>query len=197
VATIFFFVIFNAYLGLLPFMGVIGWGHTLTYSTPFFGDQTGFVINTPLFRPANTDINLPLALALISFIAVETWGIKSLGFFSYLGKFIKIKAFSHGMKGLFKGKFMDFIVGIIEFFIGFIELILEFMRMLSFTFRLFGNMTAGEVLLLMIAFLIPLLAPIPFYGLELLVGFIQALVFAGLTLGFAMIAVMPHEEEEH
>ena len=101
----------------------------------------------------------------------------------------------HGFKGLFKGKVMDLLIAVIESFVGFIELILEFMRMVSFTFRLFGNMTAGEVLLMMMAFLIPLLVAIPFYMLELLVGFIQGLVFAGLTLGFAMIAVAPHEEE--
>jgi len=195
VATIFFFVIMNAYLALIPVFNVIGWGHEVNYDTAFFGEQSGFVVTTTLFRSANTDVNLPLALAIVSFIAVEFWGFSALGFRHYLGKFIKIGPLMHGFKGLLKGKVMDLMIAVIEAFVGFIELILEFMRMVSFTFRLFGNMTAGEVLLMMMAFLIPLLVAVPFYGLELLVGFIQGLVFAGLTLGFAMIAVAPHEEE--
>lgn len=193
VATIFFFVITNAYLGLLPINNVIGWGHSTVYSTPFFGDQEGFVIGTTLLRPANTDVNLPLALAILSFISVELWGIRSVGFFSYVGKFIKIKPL---FKSLASGKPMQMVTSFIEAFVGGIELLTEFIRLVSFTFRLFGNMTAGEVLLMMMAFLFPLVAAVPFYGLELLVGFIQALVFAGLTLGFAMIAVAPHEHEE-
>ncbi|MBM3131620.1 MAG: F0F1 ATP synthase subunit A [Chloroflexi bacterium] len=193
VATIFFFVITNAYLALFPIYNVIGWGHSTTYSTPFFGDQEGFVVTTTLLRSANTDVNLPLALAILSFCAVEFWGIRSVGFFAYAGKFIKIKPV---FKSLASGKPMNMVTSVIEAFVGGIELLTEFIRLVSFTFRLFGNMTAGEVLLMMMAFLLPLVAAVPFYGLELLVGFIQALVFAGLTLGFAMIAVTPHEHEE-
>lgn len=194
VATIFFFVIFNAYLALVPIFNVIGWGHELTYETAFFPEQTGHVVTTTLLRSANTDVNLPLALAIVSFIAVEFWGIRSVGFFSYLGKFIKVKPV---LKSIAKGKPMDIFTAVMEAFVGAIEMVTEFIRLVSFTFRLFGNMTAGEVLLLMMAFLIPTVVPVLFYGLELLVGFIQAMIFAGLTLGFAMIAVMPHEEEEH
>lgn len=193
VATIFFFVITNAYLALFPFFNVIGWGHTMTYETPFFGDQEGFVVTTQLFRSANTDVNLPLALAIISFFAVEYWGIRSVGIGAYIGKFIKIKPV---FKSIFSRKPMNMVTAFVEAFVGFIELLTEIMRLVSFTFRLFGNMTAGEVLLMMMGFLLPFLVAVPFYGLELLVGFIQALVFAGLTLGFAMIAVMPHEHEE-
>ncbi|MFO8009210.1 MAG: F0F1 ATP synthase subunit A [Dehalococcoidia bacterium] len=194
VATIFFFVVTNAYLALFPIFNVIGWGHDTAYQTPFFGVQDGFVVTTTLFRSANTDVNLPLALAIVSFISVEFWGIRSVGFFSYLGKFIKIKPV---LKGFASGKPMQMFTAVMEAFVGGIELITEFIRLVSFTFRLFGNMTAGEVLLMMMAFLLPLVAAVPFYLLELLVGFIQAMIFAGLTLGFAMIAVMPHEEEEH
>jgi F-type H+-transporting ATPase subunit a len=192
VATIFIFVITNAYLALFPLFNVIGWGHNITYETPFFGEQSGFAVTTPLFRSANTDVNLPLALALMSFIFVEFWGISSLGFRHYVGKFIRIKP-------VFKsfGKPMEMMMAFIQAFVGFIEAITEVMRIVSFTFRLFGNMTAGEVLLMMVAFLMPLFLAVPFYGLELLIGFIQAIVFAGLTLGFAMVAVMPHEEESH
>ena len=89
-------------------------------------------------------------------------------------------------------------LGIIDLFVGVLELLSEFIRIVSFTFRLFGNMTAGEILLLVSGFLVSFVFTIPFYGLELLVGFIQALIFAGLTLVFISVAVTPHEhEEEH
>jgi F-type H+-transporting ATPase subunit a len=130
----------------------------------------------------------------MSFIFVESWGISSLGFRHYLGKFIQVGSVVNALKGLLRGKVLDALGGVIQAFVGFIELLTEFIRLVSFTFRLFGNMTAGEVLLLIMAFLIPLIAAVPFYGLELLIGFIQALIFSGLTLGFAMIAVAPHEE---
>ena len=86
-------------------------------------------------------------------------------------------------------------MGSIDAFVGLIELLSYLFRNISFTFRLFGNMTGGEVLILMVIFLIPWIMAIPFYGLELLVGTIQALVFAGLTLVFANVAINPHETE--
>ena len=85
----------------------------------------------------------------------------------------------------------------IDIFVGLLELLSELVRVVSFTFRLFGNMTAGEILLLVTAFLVPFVFSLPFYGLELLVGFIQALIFAGLTLVFVTIAIVPHEGEDH
>ena len=88
-------------------------------------------------------------------------------------------------------------MGVIDFFVGILEFIAEVARLVSFTFRLFGNMLAGEILLLMMTFLIPLLLALPFYGLELLIGFIQAIIFGGLTLIFLTLAVQPHEEEAH
>jgi len=194
-ATIFLFVITNAWMALFPIFNAIGWGHTVEYDTLFTGSKEAFVVTTSIFRSANTDINLALAIAIMSFIFVEYWGFSALGFRSYMGKFIKLKVLGHGIKQLFKGKPMDTVIGVIEFFVGLIELLLEFVRLVSFTFRLFGNMTAGEILLMVMFFLIPLGWPVIFYGLEFLVGFIQAIVFAGLTLGFAMIAVAPHEEE--
>jgi len=96
----------------------------------------------------------------------------------------KIKA---GLIGMFNGA--------IDVFVGVLETLSEFIRIVSFTFRLFGNMTAGEILLLIVAFLAPWVLAIPFYGLELLVGFVQALIFCGLTLVFATIAVTHHEAE--
>jgi F-type H+-transporting ATPase subunit a len=188
VATIFIYVITNAYLALLPFFGTI----VVT------GQEGEFV---PLFRSANTDINVPLSIAVMSFIFVEFWGMKSLGAFRYLGEFFNFGQIGRGVKELFTGKIRPAITniafGFINLFVGLLEVFSHLIRIVSFTFRLFGNMTAGEILLLVSAFLIPFIFTIPFYGLELLIGFIQALIFAGLTLVFGIIAVAPmHEETE-
>jgi F-type H+-transporting ATPase subunit a len=188
VATIFIYVITNAYLALLPFFGTI-----------VVTGQAGTAV--PLFRAANTDINVPLSIAVMSFIFVEFWGMRSLGAFHYLGEFFNFGQLGRGVKELFKGKIRPAITniafGFINLFVGILEVFSHLIRIVSFTFRLFGNMTAGEILLLISAFLIPLVFTIPFYGLELLIGFIQALIFAGLTLVFGIIAVSPmHEETE-
>jgi F-type H+-transporting ATPase subunit a len=189
VATIFLYVLTNAYLALLPVFGTIG-----------ITEHDGTFI--PLLRAANTDINLPLSVALISFVCVEFWGLRALGFFHYLDGFFNFDQLRNGFTSLFKGKIRPAISGImfgfINLFIGGLEVLSHFIRIVSFTFRLFGNMTAGEILLLVVSFLIPLVASIPFYGLELLVGVLQALIFAGLTLVFGVIALAPHaEESEH
>ena len=178
-ATIFLFVALNAWLGLLPIYLSFGF----TEDGQFL---SGEPLTRHLLRPAGTDLNMPLALALISFVFVEFWGIRILGL-SYFGKFFRFGA-------LLRGKIFQ---GFIDIFVGLLELLSEFVRIVSFTFRLFGNMTAGEILLLVTAFLIPFVFSLPFYGLEILVGFIQALIFAGLTLVFVTIAVVPHEGEEH
>jgi len=188
VATIFIYVITNAYLALLPFFGtIVVTGHE------------GELV--PLFRAANTDINVPLSIAVMSFIFVEFWGMKSLGAFRYLGEFFNVGQIGRGIKELFTGKIRPAITniafGFINLFVGLLEVFSHLIRIVSFTFRLFGNMTAGEILLLVSVFLIPFIFTIPFYGLELLIGFIQALIFAGLTLVFGIIAVAPmHEERE-
>ena len=133
---------------------------------------------------------MPLALAVVAFIYAEIVGLKDNGI-GYLSKFFNIKA-------VFKAKgVMDIFTAIINLFIGLLELISEIIRIVSLSFRLFGNMTAGEILLLVAMFLIPWLFAVPFYGLELLIGFIQALIFGGLTLIYATVAVTPHEEEAH
>jgi len=189
VATIFLFVITNAWLSLIPGYGSI-----------FVTNSEGETVH--LLRGVNTDINLPLALALVSFVFVEYWGLKTVGVFRYLGKFFNTRRFFAATKQIFKGNLREglsgLFSGVIDIFIGFIELLSELVRIISFTFRLFGNMTGGEILLLMMLFLSPFILAIPFYGLELLVGFIQALIFGGLTLVFATIAVTPpHTAEEH
>lgn len=199
VATIFLYVIMAAFLSLLPGFDTIGGGSTETYEGAFFGSSTGFVVTTPLLKKANTDINFPLALALISFVFVEFVGISALGFRRYASRFISVRPLFHSLGQLFRGHIRTgmsgLFTGIIEMFTGVLEAISEFVRIVSFTFRLFGNMTAGMVLLLIVMFLIPWVIAVPFYGLELLFGFVQALIFAGLTLVFATIAVTPREVE--
>ena len=186
VATIFLFVIANAWLSLLPGFGTI----TITNA----GGETAH-----LLKGANTDVNVPLALALVSFISVGYFGIRSVGGVRYLGKFFNVGRFLGGFGQLFRGKpragLGGLFMGIIDIFVGMLEALSEFIRIVSFTFRLFGNMTAGEILLLMVIFLVPWIAALPFYGLELLIGFVQALIFGGLTLVFLTVAVTHHEAE--
>ena len=141
---------------------------------------------SPYFRSVNTDINAPLAIAIFSFIFVEFWGFQSQGP-GYLKKFFAFDAIFR--KGL--------LTGLIDVFVGVLEFISELSRMVSFTFRLFGNVFAGEVLLLMMSFLVPFLLVELFFGLELLVGLIQAFVFAMLTLVFAVMAVSHHGDGAH
>ncbi len=173
VATIFFFVLFNAWIAifLIPIYQAVGYGAHV---------DGGFKLATHLIRPAGTDVNMPLALALISFVFVEYWGFRahSIG---YLKKFF---AFGELRKGP---------AGLIGVFVGILELLSELVRVVSFTFRLFGNMTAGEILVVMFTFLVPFVATQFVFGLELLVGLVQAVIFAGLTLVFLSVAVS-HEE---
>ncbi len=138
----------------------------------------------PYFRSVNTDINAPLAIALFSFVFVEMWGLQSLGP-GYLKKFFAFSALKKGPMGL------------IDVFVGILEFVSELSRVVSFTFRLFGNIFAGEVLLLMMTFLVPFVLVDAFYGLELFVGLIQGFVFAMLTLVFAVTAVSHHGDGEH
>lgn len=145
------------------------------------GTAKGIV--APFLRSAATDINTPLALALMSAIFVEYWGVSTLGFRSYAGKFINVRQ-------LLQGKLM---MGFIDMFVGILELISEIVRIVSFTFRLFGNIIAGEILLTVLVFLVPWVLEVPFYGLELFFGFIQAFIFAMLTLIFGVMAVTAHE----
>ena len=133
----------------------------------------------PFLRSANTDVNTTLSIALIAMVTIHFWGFTTLGIFGHLGKFINFKE------------------GPIGFFVGILEGISEFAKIVSFTFRLFGNIFAGEVLLIAMAFLFPLIGIIPFLGLELFVGAIQAFIFAMLTLVFAVMATTAHGGEEH
>lgn len=165
------------------------------------GEQVAVVTaSPPLLRSASTDVNMTLALAVIAVLFIELMGLTGRGFKHYISEYLNFGELVRGMKLMFKGKIVDGIMGtvtgVINVVIGILEAISHSTRMISFTFRLFGNMSAGEILLLSATFLIPWIMAMPFYGLELLIGFIQALIFGGLTLVFATIAV-GHGEEEH
>jgi F-type H+-transporting ATPase subunit a len=190
VATIFLFVFVNAWTSLIP-----GYGSIMVAIM-----EHGETIKIPLLRGANTDINIPAALAVVAFITAWAFGIKAHGF-KFFKQFIQTGKIGLGIKQLFQGKMKsalgNIMFGIIDLFVGFLELLSQFIRLVSFTFRLFGNMTAGEILLLSISFLVPWVLSIAIYGLEMLVGFVQALAFSLLTLIFTSLAVAGHEEEGH
>ena len=160
----------NGSLAILPLGSVNNEidAHTYEHHGVPKNKRAGVLI--PLLRSANTDINTTLAIAIVAMIMIHWWGLRQLGARKHLSKFFT-----------FKG-------GIVGFFVGLIEAISEIARVISFTFRLFGNIFAGEVLLMTMAFLIPLVGIIPFLGLELFVGLIQAFIFAILTLVFASTA---------
>jgi len=163
-ACFFIFIIVSNWSGLLPGVGTVG----------FWEELHGNKILVPFFRGPTADINTTLALAIISVMATQYFAIKNLGFFGFLKKYINLS-------------------GPIDFFVGLLEIISELAKVISFAFRLFGNIFAGEVLLTVMAAIIPFFAPLPFLGLELFVGFIQALVFTMLTLVFMSVATVPHD----
>jgi len=176
VGSIFFFILLNNWLGLLPGTGSISVGHTF------------------LLRPANTDLNLTVAMALVSVIASHVYAFATIGIFTHLGKFIQIKGV---LKSIRKGPISVF-SAIIEFGVGLIEIVSEIAKVISLSLRLFGNIFAGEVLITVISALVVAIVPTPFMMLELLVGLIQAAVFAMLSIVYLTVATsVPHGEEAH
>lgn len=160
VGSFFFFILLQNWFGLLP-----GVGSLLVKIKA--GHEVGLV---PLFRGNTTDLNTTLSLALISVTFSQYVGIKHLGFKEYIKKFIN---FGNPM----------------AFFTGIMETISEFSKIVSFSFRLFGNIFAGEVIISIVAFLIPVLASFPFFLFEIFVGLIQAIVFSMLSAVFFNLAM--------
>ncbi len=161
--SFFIWILFQNWAGLLPGVG----------SLLIKVEEHGKELHIPLFRGNNADINATLALALLSVFLIQAFGIKFLGLKGYLSKFINLS-------------------NPINFFVGILDILSEFSKILSFTFRLFGNIFAGEVLMTIIAFLVPFLAPFPFLLLEVFVGVVQALVFSLLTTVFLSMAISKH-----
>ena len=179
VGSLFLFIVISNWIGILPGIGSIG-----IYKTAADGIRE-FI---PMFRSANSDLNLTLAMALSCIVTTHILGIIAIGFFRYANKFIKLGDLWSAFKSLSAEKIL---VAFVEFGVGFLEIISEVSKVLSLSLRLFGNIFAGEVLLTVLASLISYIVPLPFMGLELLVGLIQALVFSMLILVYASIATMP------
>ena len=179
VMTVFLFVLGNAWLSLLPGFD------TLTFN------------GVAVLRSANTDLNVPLMLALVCVLAVEYWGLRSRGI-PYLSSFFDVRrlrsAFLTLREGDSESAAVDLFYGVIFLFVGLLQLTGHLVRILSFSFRLFGNMTAGVILTGVAIFIVPMVVPSVFYGLEVLFGLIQAAIFAGLTavFGYAAVSVSQH-----
>jgi len=164
IITLFLFIFISNILEFTPGIGSFGFTEITNQGTFFI----------PLLRSINTDLNVTLALAIIAFVAIEFVGVATLGIFKYAGKFINFKS-------------------PLAFLVGIIELFSEIARLISFSFRLFGNILAGEVLIVVVVAFLPYLAPVPMMLFEVFVGIIQAAIFALLTLFFVKIAITePH-----
>jgi F-type H+-transporting ATPase subunit a len=188
VGTLFFFILISNWIGLLPGIGSIG----------RYLIMHGELELVPIFRPANTDLNMTVAMALIAVITSHVLGIAVIGVFKYANKFIKLADLWHAFASM---KPMNILTAIIEFFVGLLEIISEVAKLLSLSLRLFGNIFAGEVLLTVLAGILPFILPLPFLGLEMIVGIVQATVFSMLTLVYLTVATTPvvshHAEEKH
>ena len=167
VATIFIFVIMSNWIELIPGLGTVG----------VYQMHHGEKELIPFIRSNSADLNMTLAIALISVLMAQVMGISALGMKKYGGKFL-VNPFK---KPYFIGTF-----------VGLLEIISEFAKVVSFSFRLFGNIFAGEVLLTVMLMLVPYFVPLPFLILEIFVGFIQAMVFSMLTLVFFKMATEAH-----
>ncbi|PJA47796.1 hypothetical protein CO172_00030 [Candidatus Uhrbacteria bacterium CG_4_9_14_3_um_filter_36_7] len=181
--SLFFFILISNWMGLLPGVGSIGINAL----------HAGKIELIPLFRPATSDLNFTLAIAAFSVLATHFFGILAIGFITHVSKFLNIR----GIILAFRQGPMQVIVSIVEFFVGLIESVGEVAKMVSLALRLFGNIFAGEVLLTVMYSLVSFFAPLPFIFLELLVGAIQATVFAILVLVFLKSSTEGHAENEH
>ena len=181
-ATIFIFILAANWVSLVPGVGTIGWGHQGPH---------GFKVDQPLFRGANADLNLTLAMALVFFVCWVVWGLLEIGPVGFVKELFAPKGESTG--------FLKVLMIAVFFAAGCLEIISILFRPVSLSFRLYGNIFAGENMLETMSALIPgfgWLLPIPFYFLELLVGIVQALVFMLLTAVFTLL-LCQHEETTH
>lgn len=198
VATIFLFVLTSNWLGLVPggsSIGICEHGEAHSASIALVRDASSGAITlgaaeggenytscpegtklVPWLRPPSTDLNFTMGLGLLAFIYFEFWAFRTLGL-GYLSKFFNLN-------------------GIMSF-VGIIELFGELIKPIALGLRLFGNIFAGEVLIAVLIFLVPLVVPMPIYAFELFVGFIQALIFALLTMAFLSIATTGHHDDHH
>ena len=182
-ATIFIFILFLNWFGLIPGVGTIGWGHHDPVTNSFHIDR-------PLLRGANADLNMTFAMAAVFFALWIVWALQENG----VGGFIM---HLFGPKGDSKG-ILKVLMIIVFFMVGWLEIVSILFRPISLSFRLYGNVYAGENMLESMAHIVPALSwliPIPFYFMELLVGIVQALVFMLLTAVFTLL-IAHHEPTE-
>jgi F-type H+-transporting ATPase subunit a len=179
-ATIFIFILSANWVGLIPGVGTIGWGHHTAH---------GFTVEQPLLRGANADLNMTLAMALVFFACWIVWALQEVGIGGVFKELFAPKGDTTGLLRL--------LMVVVFFAAGCLEIISILFRPVSLSFRLYGNIFAGENMLETMATLVPglgWLLPIPFYFMELLVGLVQALVFMLLTAVFTLLICQHHEE---
>ncbi|MFZ2804031.1 MAG: F0F1 ATP synthase subunit A [Patescibacteria group bacterium] len=185
VGTLFMFILVSNWFGLLPGSGSVGVWQMVA----------GHLQLVPIMRSANSDLNLTLAMAILSVLATHVFGIITLGFFVHANKYIQLGTIWKAVKSLNPVKMLT---AIVEFMVGLIEIFSEIAKVVSLSLRLFGNVFAGEVLLTVITGLVAYFIPLPFMAMELLVGVVQASVFALLVLVYLTVATdSPHGDEEH
>ena len=183
-ATVFIFILFVNWFGLVPGIGTVGWGH--------YAPSGNFVISRPLLRGGNADLNMTTAMSAIFFVMWFVWALQAQG----IGGFVK---HLFGPKGETSG-IIKILMIVIFFAVGWLEVISILFRPIALSFRLFGNIYAGESILEAMSTMVPWLSPIlpiPFYFLEVLVGFVQALVFMLLTAVFTMLIAEHQEGPQH
>ena len=179
-ASIFIFILFTNWAGLIPGFGTIGWGHQTA---------SGFHVDQPLLRGANADLNMTLAMSLIFFALWIIWALQEIGPVGMLKELFAPKGETQG--------FLKALMVVVFLAAGFLEIISIAFRPVSLSFRLYGNIFAGENMLETMSRLIPSLGwllPVPFYFMELLVGVVQAMVFMLLSAVFTLLICQPHEE---
>lgn len=187
VFSLFAFILINNWIGLLPFVSAIG----------FYEVHDGAKAFVPLFRAGTADINFTLAMSLVFVLASNVFGIIAIGFWKLFNKYVNIGALGSVFTKVKRDKSV-LIVGPITFFVGLLELIGEFAKIASLSFRLFGNVFAGEVLLASMAAIFVYILPGPFLFLEVFIGLIQALIFSLLATVYFTIAAQDHSEhDEH
>jgi F-type H+-transporting ATPase subunit a len=185
-ATIFIFILFVNWFGLIPGVGTIGWGH--------YDPNTGvFHVDRPLLRGGNADLNMTTAMAAVFFVLWVIWALQAQGLGGFLKHLFAPKGETTGI--------LKVLMAVIFFMVGWLEVISILFRPVSLSFRLFGNIYAGESILEAMAHMVPMwlawLPPIPFYFMEILVGVVQALVFMLLTAVFTMLIAQHENGSEH
>jgi len=183
-ATIFIFILIVNWFGLIPGIGTVGWGH--------YGPSGNFVVDRPLLRGGNADLNMTTAMSAVFFVMWFIWAIQANGVGGFLKELFGPKGETTGL--------IKILMVVIFFAVGWLEVISILFRPIALSFRLFGNIYAGESILEAMSTMVPWLSPIlpiPFYFLEVLVGFVQALVFMLLTAVFTMLIAEHQEGPKH